>query len=106
MPQLLSPLTTARESAMQSKISHATIKTQRSQINKLFFLISEFRKMCIQSIVVVSMCHYAAAAAKSLQLCPTPSDPMDYSPPGPSVHGIFQARVLESGAIAFSDVSL
>ena len=32
----------------------------------------------------------------------TPSDPMDCSPPGPSVHGIFQARVLEWGAIAFS----
>ena len=29
------------------------------------------------------------------QSCPTPSDPMDRSPPGPSVHGIFQARVLE-----------
>ena len=36
------------------------------------------------------------------QSCPTPSDPMDCSPPGPSVHGIFQARVLEWGAIAFS----
>ena len=44
----------------------------------------------------------AAAAAKSLQSCPTLSDPMDYSPPGSSVHGIFQARVLEWGAIAFS----
>ena len=33
----------------------------------------------------------------------TLSDPMDYSPPGSSVHGIFQARVLEWGAIAFSD---
>ena len=38
------------------------------------------------------------------QSCPTPSDPMDCSPPGPSVHGIFQARVLEWGAIAFSDI--
>ena len=37
------------------------------------------------------------------QLCPTPSDPMDCSPPGSSIHGIFQARVLEWGAIAFSD---
>ena len=37
------------------------------------------------------------------QLCPTLSDPMDYSPPGSSDHGIFQARVLEWGAIAFSD---
>ena len=41
-------------------------------------------------------------AAKSLQSCPTLSDPMDCSPPGSSVHGIFQARVLEWGAIAFS----
>ena len=36
------------------------------------------------------------------QLCPTLRDPMDHSPPGSSVHGIFQARVLEWGAIAFS----
>ena len=34
--------------------------------------------------------------------CPTPSDPLDCSLPGSSVHGIFQARVLEWGAIAFS----
>ena len=37
------------------------------------------------------------------QPCLTPSDPMDCSPPVSSIHGIFQARVLESGAIAFSD---
>ena len=36
------------------------------------------------------------------QLCPTLSDRMDCSPPGSFVHGIFQARVLEWGAIAFS----
>ena len=36
------------------------------------------------------------------QLCLTLSDPMDCSPPGSSIHGIFQARVLEWGAIAFS----
>ena len=36
------------------------------------------------------------------RLCPTLSDPMDCSLPGSSVHGIFQARVLEWGAIAFS----
>ena len=39
------------------------------------------------------------------QSCPTLSDPMECSLPGPFVHGIFQARVLERGAIAFSDVS-
>ena len=37
------------------------------------------------------------------QLCPTLRDPMDCNPPVSSVHGIFQARVLEWGAIAFSD---
>ena len=36
------------------------------------------------------------------QSCSTLRDPMDYSLPGSSVHGIFQARVLEWGAIAFS----
>ena len=36
------------------------------------------------------------------QSCPTLSDPMDYSLPGSSIHGIFQASVLEWGAIAFS----
>ena len=42
-----------------------------------------------------------AAAAKLIQSCQTLCEPMDCSPPG-SVHGIFQARVLEWGAIAFS----
>ena len=37
------------------------------------------------------------------QSCPTLSDPMDCSPPGSSVYGIFQAKVLEWGAIAFSE---
>ena len=41
----------------------------------------------------------AVAAAKLLQSCPTLSDPMDCSLPGCSVHGIFQATVLEWGAI-------
>ena len=40
------------------------------------------------------------------QSCPTLSDPMDCSLPGSSIHGIFQARVLESGAIAFSALHL
>ena len=40
------------------------------------------------------------------QLCPTLSDPMDCSLPGSSIHGIFQVRVLEWGAIAFSMTNL
>ena len=39
------------------------------------------------------------------QSCPTLRDPMDCSLPGSSAHGIFQARVLEWGAIAFSENS-
>ena len=46
----------------------------------------------------------AAAAAKSLQSCLTLCNPIDRSPPGSSVHGIFQARVLEWIVIAFSDI--
>ena len=44
----------------------------------------------------------AAAAAKSLQLCPTLCNPIDSSPPGSSVHGILQARTLEWVAISVS----
>ena len=45
---------------------------------------------------------WAAAAAKSLQACPTLCDPIDGSPPGSAVPGILQARTLEWVAIAFS----
>ena len=45
----------------------------------------------------------AAAAAKSLQSCPTLRDPIDGSPPGSPVPGILQARTLEWGAIVFSN---
>ena len=47
-------------------------------------------KLNIQKMKIV-----AAAAAKSLQSCPTLCNPRDGSPPGSSVHGIFQARLLE-----------
>ena len=50
----------------------------------------------------VVICPWSAAAAKSLQSCPTLCNPMDFSLPGSSVHGIFQARVLEWVSIAFS----
>ena len=47
----------------------------------------------------------AAAAAKSLQSCPTLCDPIDGSPPGSSIPGILQARTLEWVAISFSKES-
>ena len=55
-------------------------------------------------------CHFLLQCTKVkserevTQSCPTLSDPMSCSPPGSSVHGIFQARVLEWGAIAFSEL--
>ena len=45
----------------------------------------------------------AAAAAKSLQSCPTLCDPIDGSPPGSPVSEILQARILEWVAISFSN---
>ena len=45
----------------------------------------------------------AAAAAKSLQLCPTLCDSIDGSPPGSPIPGILQARTLEWVAISFSN---
>ena len=48
------------------------------------------------------LCMKVKSQSEVAQSCPTLSDPMDCSLPGSSVHGIFQARVLEWGAIAFS----
>ena len=54
-------------------------------------------------------CHFLLQCMKSksesevTQPCPTLSDPMDCSLPGSSVHGIFQAKIMKWGAIAFSD---
>ena len=47
-------------------------------------------------------CRKVKSEREVAQSCLTPSDPMDWSPPDFSIHGIFQARVLEWGAIAFS----
>ena len=56
-----------------------------------------------RSVLHYSVLWFAAAAAKSLQSCPTLCDPIDGSPPGPLVPGIIQARTLEWVAISFSN---
>ena len=54
-------------------------------------------------------CHFLLQCVKVksesevAQSCPTLHNPMDFGPPGSSIHGILQARVLEWGAIAFSE---
>ena len=63
-------------------------------------------KFCYCCCFVFIFCHFirctAAAAAQSLQSCPTLCDPIDGSPPGSPVPGILQARTLEWVAISFS----
>ena len=54
-------------------------------------------------ILSITLLVCAAAAAKSLQLCPTLCDTIDGSPPGSAVPGILQARTLEWAAISFSN---
>ena len=57
---------------------------------------------CLRALRWTSPMAAAAAAAKSLQSCPTLCDPIDSSPPGSPVPGILQARTLEWVAISFS----
>ena len=59
--------------------------------------------LAITENLVSSSISYIAAAAKSLQSCPTLCDPIDGSPPGSPVPGILQARTLEWVAISFSN---
>ena len=69
-----------------------------SDVHKVLFVPSKslFPQSCASSGVS------AAAAAKSLQLCPTLCDPIDSSPSGSPIPGILQARTLEWVAISFS----
>ena len=75
---------------------------------KMCLLIIHIRpctlSFAIQNIFSLNLLHSYAAAAKSLQSCPTLCDPID-SPPGSSVPGILQARTLEWVAISFSNAS-
>ena len=51
---------------------------------------------------LINICKRVCACVKVTQLCPTLCNLMDHSPPGPSVHGILQARILEWVTIPFS----
>ena len=69
----------------------------RIWIRKLFMERSDSKYFRVSGLFA------AAAAAKSLQSCPTLCDPIDGSPPGSPVPGILQARTLEWVAISFSN---
>ena len=59
----------------------------------------------IKIIEILRFFIHTKAKVLVAQSCPTLCDPMDCSPPGSSVHGIFQARILKWAAIPFSRAS-
>ena len=65
----------------------------------------KFLRKLLQAPNISQLDIAAAAAAKSLQSCPTLCDPIDGSPPGSPVPGILQARTLEWAAISFSNAA-
>ena len=71
--------------------------------NKDEFLLFHFSPSILDKQVHNAYADAAAAAAKSLQSCPTLCEPIDGSPPGSPVPGILQARTLEWVAIPFSN---
>ena len=86
----------ARLCSKSFKIGFNSTQTEKFQMYKLSLEKAEEPEIKLPTSV-------AAAAAKSLQSCPTLCDPIDSSPPGSSVPGILQARTLEWVAISFSN---
>ena len=87
--------------------SHSRMSSSRSAITPSW-LSGSWRSFLYSSVYschlfLISFASFAAAAAKSLQSCPTLCDPINGSPPGSPIPGILQARVLEWVAISFSN---
>ena len=66
-------------------------------------MATSFKRSCAKDFKRTLKKAAAAAAAKSLQSCPTLCDPIDSSPSGSAIPGILQARTLECVAISFSN---
>ena len=96
---------------MTSRNSAASAKSWETEEQEGIFLVKLDLRHCFLNNSEGGLerrscgrCKVAAAAAKSLQSCPTLCDPIDGSPPGSPVPGILQARTLEWVAISFSNV--
>ena len=92
----------AAAAAAKSLQSCPTLRPQRRQPNRLSRLWDSPGKNTGMGCHFVLQCMKVKSESEVSQSCPTPSDTMDCSLPGASVHWIFQARVLHWGAIAFS----
>ena len=76
---------------------------QSKGLSRVFSNTTVQRHWCSAFFMVQLSATAVAAAAKSLQSCPTLCDPIDSSPPGFPIPGILQARTLEWVAISFSN---
>ena len=74
-----------------------------SPLLQFYFCLGTIHAVKFPNLFIFSLMVVAAAAAKSLQSCPTLCDPIDGSPPGFPVPGMLQARTLEWVAISFSN---
>ena len=92
----------AAAAAAKSLQSCPTLRPQRRQPTRLPRPWDSPGKNTGVSCHFLLQCMKVKSESEVAKSCLTLSDPVDCSPPGSSVHGIFQARVLEWGAIAFS----
>ena len=97
------PPQAAAAAAAKSLLSCPTLRPHRRQPTRLPHPWNSPGKNTGVGCHFLLQCMKVKRESKVTQSCPTLSNPMDCSPPGSSVHGIFQARVLEWGAITFSD---
>ena len=89
--------------AAKSLQSCPTVRPQRRQPTRLPRPWDSPGKKTGVGCHFLLQCMKVKSESEVVQSCPTLRDPMDCSPPGFSAHGIFQVRVLEWGAIAFSN---
>ena len=100
----VTPWTAARQASKSITKSQSLLKLIYIELVMPFNHLILCRPLLLYSIFPsIRIFSNAAAAAKSLQSCPTLCDPRDGSPPGSPVPGILQARILEWVAISFSN---
>ena len=93
----------AAAAAAKSLQSCLTVRPHRRQPTKLPHPWESPGKNTGVGCHFLLQCMKVKSESEVTQSCPTPSDPMDCSPPGSSVHGIFQARVLEWASMMLSN---